>query len=230
MTEAKPGLGEQAINRIAEKALASQLDEAEKLQVDVKIDPNNLAKGEVDSLTIEGEGLVTQQDLRMEELEMHINSIAVNPLSALFGKIKLTKPTEGTARIVLTDTDITHALNSEAGSNIPQVECSLQADGKLALSAEIVLPETGEKRQVFFTAMPSISTKGNGVVFQNVQYTKGTELSPEITAALVEKVSKILNLHSFELEGLSLSIQQLDVEAGQLTIFATAVVTQLPNA
>lgn len=245
MTQPKSGLGEQAINKIAEMALASQLDEAEKLQVDVKIDRNNLAKGEVDSLTIEGEGLVTPQNLRLEELEMHINRIAVNPLNALFGKIQLTKPTEGTARVVLTDTDINRALNSETGStnslmsvsingqpvliDIPQVECRLQADGKLALNAQVVLSKTGEKRQLAFSATPRISTSKTGVVLQDIQYIKGTELSPEITAALVEKASEILNLRSFELEGISLSIHQLDVEAGRLTIFATAAIAQFPK-
>lgn len=245
MTQPKSGLGEQAINKIAEMALASQLDKAEKLQVDVKIDPGNLAKGEVDSLTIEGEGLVTPQNLRLEELEMQINRIAVNPLNALFGKIQLTKPTEGTARVVLTDTDINRALNSETGStnsqksvsingqpvliDIPQVECGLQADGKLALNASVVLSKTGEKRQLAFTATPRISTSKTGVVLQDIQYIKGTELSPEITAALVEKASEILNLRSFELEGISLSIHQLDVEAGRLTIFATAAIAQFPK-
>lgn len=239
MAEAKPGLGEQAINKIAEMALASQLDEAEKLQVEVKIEPSHLAKGEVDSLTIEGEGLVTQKDLRMDELEMQIPQIAVNPLNALFGKIQLTKPTEGTARVVLTDADISRALNSENVSTnsrkplytgIQQVECSLHAEGKLTLNTEIVLSETGEKRLVSLTTTPRINSSGTGVVLQDVQSANGTELLPEITTALLDRVSEILNLRSFGLEGISLSVHQLDFEAGKLTMFATAVVTKFPSA
>lgn len=244
MAEAKPGLGEKAINKIAEMALGSQLEDAEKLQVDVKIDPNNLAKGEVDSLTIEGEGLVTPQDMHVAELEMHINNIAVNPLNALFGKIQLTKPSEGTARVVLTETDINHTLQSKTVSrnnqklvsidgqhrliDIQQIESSLQADGKIALSADISLPELEETKHVSLLIVPSISSSSE-VVIQNIQYLKGEEISPELTADLVDRVSEILNIRSFEIEGVSLSIRQVDVEAGKVTLFATAVVTQLPK-
>ncbi len=77
------GLGEQALNKMAELALASQLDEAEKLQVQVKTDPSKLAQGKLDSLAIEGEGLVMQEGVRMDALEMHLSPIAVNPLKTV---------------------------------------------------------------------------------------------------------------------------------------------------
>jgi len=63
------GLGEQALNKAAEMGLASQLDESENLEV-IKTDPLKLVQGQVD--TIEGDGLVMQKDLRMEEMEMQM--------------------------------------------------------------------------------------------------------------------------------------------------------------
>ncbi len=61
-----PGLGEQALNKAAEIGLSSQLDEVEKLDVNIKTDPLKVVQGQVDAVTIEGEGLVMQKDLRME--------------------------------------------------------------------------------------------------------------------------------------------------------------------
>ena len=81
------GLGEQALNKAAEIGLSSQLDEVEALDVDIETDPLKLVQGQVDSVTIAGEGMVMQKDLRMEELDMHMSGVAINPLSAAFGKI-----------------------------------------------------------------------------------------------------------------------------------------------
>ena len=89
------GLGEQALNKAAEIGLSSQLDEVEELHVDIKTDPLKAIQGQVDSVTIEGEGMVMQKDLRVEEMDMQVNNVAINPLTAAFGKIELTKPRSG---------------------------------------------------------------------------------------------------------------------------------------
>lgn len=241
------GLGEQALNKIAEFALSTQLNEAEQLEVRVKTDPSKLAQGELESLTIDGKGLVMQKGLRVQEMEIKISGIAVSPLKALMGNIELTKPTQGTARIVLTQTDINRAFNSETLGNqmrnlnihvsgklvtieTRQANCRLQADGKVAIDAEILVQQTGEMQQVSFSTTPRVSPGGQGVFLEDVQYTQGEELSPELTSALVEKASKILNLSNFEMEGISLRIHQLNVEQGKLTLQAIATVTRFPSS
>ncbi len=113
MTQENQGLGEQALNKAAEIGLSSQLDEVEELDVDIKTDPFKLMQGQVDSVDIEGEGMVMQGDLRVEEMDMHLSGVSINPLSAAFGKIELTKPTQGSAHVVLIEADINRAFNSE---------------------------------------------------------------------------------------------------------------------
>ena len=83
-------LGEQALSKAAEVALSTQLDEVENLDVDIRTDPLKLVQGQLDSVKIEGEGLVMQKDLRAEELHIQTGNIGINPLSAAFGKIELT--------------------------------------------------------------------------------------------------------------------------------------------
>lgn len=242
-----PGIGEQALNKAAEMGLSSQLDEVENLDVNVKTDPLKLVQGQVDSVTIEGEGLVMQKDLRMEEMEMQINSVAINPLSVAFGKIELTKPAIGKARVVLTEADINRAFNSEyvrsqlqrQKINVngqlktisPQhIDFSLPEDGKVALNAEIQLTESGEIKQVAFSATPRISANGQTVSLENVEYDQGKETSPELTKALIEQTSEILNLSNFDLEGMTLRVKQLLIEAGKLTLQAEAYVEQIPSS
>lgn len=246
MTQEKAGLGEQALNKIAEMALASQMEEAERLQVQVKTDPSQLARGEIESITIDGDGLVMQQNLGVEELQMQINRVTVKPLSALFGKIELTYPSEGTARIVINDDNLTSAFNSEffrerlhqmqvfvedkrVAIHAQQVKCCLLADGKLAFNSELILGKSGEARPFAFTATPNIGADGQGIILQDVHFVEGKELPPEVTAALVAQANEVLSLRNIELEGMTLRIQQLDVAAGKLTLQATAHIQQFPS-
>jgi hypothetical protein len=241
-----PGLGEQALNKAAEIGLSSQLDEVENLDVDIKTDPLKLVQGQVDEVTIEGEGLVMQKDLRMEELEMHMSSVAINPLSVAFGKIELTEPTQASTRVVLTEADINRAFNSEyVRSQLqsqkihvngqlmtiePQhVDFRLLETEKVALNASILLKETSQTQQVAFTATPRVSANGQSVSLENVEYGDSEEVSPELTKALVEQTSEILNLSNFDLEGMTLRVKQLKVEAGKLTLQAEAYVEQIPS-
>jgi hypothetical protein len=240
------GLGEQALNKVAEMGITSQLDEVENLDVDIQTDPFKLMQGQVDNVTVEGEGLVMQGDLRVEELDMHMSGVSINPLSAAFGKLELTKPTNASTHVVLLESDVNRAFNSEFVRNKlqnqqihingqlttiepQQVDFRLPGEGKVALKATMLLPATGGTKQVAFTAVPQVSTNGQTVTLENVQYPEGEELSPELTKALVDQTSELLNLSNFDLQGMTLRINTLKAEAGKLTLEAEAHVEQIPT-
>ncbi|BAZ31535.1 hypothetical protein NIES4074_40080 [Cylindrospermum sp. NIES-4074] len=241
-----PGLGEQALNKAAEIGLSSRLDEVESLDVNIKTEPLKLIQGEVEAVTITGEGLVMQQDLRMEQMQMQMNSVAINPLSVAFGKIELTKPTTASARVVLTEVDINRAFNSEYvlakiqrqkinfhGQLMTiapqQVGFHLPGGGKVALNASILLVENGENHQIAFSATPRINSNGTSVSLENVEYGEEKEISPELTQALVDETGAILNLDNFDLKGISLRVKQLKIEVGKLILQAEADVEQIPT-
>ena len=243
----QPDFGEQALSKAVEIGLSTQLDEVENLEVDIRTDPGKLLQGELESVKIEGQGLVMQKDLRAEELEVKTNSIAINPLSAAFGKIELTRPTEADAHVVLAEQDMERAFNSEyihdklqnLDVNVDgqamtidtrQVQFRLPGDGKIALNAEILLNKTGETKQVSFTTVPRMSAGGEQISLDKVQYAEGQEVSPELTAALLERAGELLNLRNFELEGMSLRLKGLDVQKGKLTLQANAYVEKFPNS
>ena len=239
-------LGEQALNKIAKLALSSQLEASDRLDVRVKTNPEKLASGELEALEIEGEGLIIETDLRLQVLEIEMAVIAVSPLKALTGNIELTQPTEGTARIVLTETDLNRAFNSKelrakisvldtyidnktVKLTVPQKTCQIRSDGTVAVDALIELHPSGDKQEVSFTTKPQIAPDRQGIVLNDIQYAPGKEVSPKLTEALLDKAAKMLNLRHFEKEGLSLRIHQLNVEAGQITLLAAADITQFPT-
>lgn len=77
MNQPERSLGEQAIDKVVEIAISSQLDESESLSVNVETQPMQLAQREVDSVTIDGEGLVLKQDLRVAQLQVKVNDISL---------------------------------------------------------------------------------------------------------------------------------------------------------
>ena len=63
-----------------------------------------------------------------------------------------------------------------------------------------------------------------------MQYGEGEAQSPELTKALVDATSEILNLSNFDLEGISLRIKSLQIETAKIALIAEANVTQIPSA
>jgi hypothetical protein len=243
----KPDIGEQALSKAVEVGLSTQLDEVENLEVDIRTDPGKLIQGQLESVKIEGEGLVMQKDLRAQELQVKTGNIAINPLSVAFGKIELTRPTDADAHVVLTENDVERAFNSDfirdklqnldvnvngkpITINTRQVQFSLPGEGKIALQAEISIPQTNETKQVAFTTVPRMSPSGEQLILEDVQYTEGQELSSDLTAALLDRASELLNLRNFELEGMSLRLKGLDVQKGKLTLQSQARVEKFPES
>ncbi|MBF2079456.1 MAG: DUF2993 domain-containing protein [Synechococcales cyanobacterium T60_A2020_003] len=241
------GLGEETLNRIAELAIASQLDEVDQLKVWVKTDLELLSQGRLASLHIDGHGLVMRRDLRLQRMRIKINDIVVSPWKALRGNIQLLEPTTGEAQIVLTEADINRAFNSSllqpqmqnlllpvegktVHLTVQQVACRFQSAGAIAIAAKVGLPGHHQWFPVAFTTTPRIINNGKAIALTDITYHDGKELSPTLTAALVEQASNILDLRNFEVEGIALQLQHLHIEHQALRLNAIAHVTHFPQA
>ncbi|MFW6296146.1 MAG: DUF2993 domain-containing protein [Halothece sp.] len=239
-------IGEEALSKAAEIGLSSQLDEAEELNVDVEANPGELVQGKVDSVEIEGEGLVMEKDLRTEELELKTDAIAINPLKAAFGEIELQQPTKASAYVVLKEQDIERAFNSEYIQNklqnlkvtvndkpitlkINSIKFHLPGNNKVSLMANVLLVEPEETKEIAFSAICAIAANGYSVSLKEIEFAKGKEASPELTEALLESTKELLDLRNFELEGMSLRLTHLDMQKGKLTLQAQAQVEEFPN-
>lgn len=247
MISGEPGLGEQVVSKAVEAGLKSQLDQVEKLDVSVDANPLEVIAGKVDSVSIEAEGMVMQKNLRVEALKMEVSSISIDPLRVAFGDVELEQPVEAATRVVLTEQDISRAFNSNfihdklrnldvqvdeqrVTVDIQQVDFRIPSDGKIELNTQVSLPGTGETQQVSFTAEPRMQEGGEQISLENVQYTQGKELSPELTEALLNKASELLNLRDFELDGVSLRLKKLDLQQGRMTLQAEAHIEQIPSS
>jgi hypothetical protein len=240
-------LGKEAINKVAEIGIKSQLDEVENVEVNIETDPLKALSGDVDSVSIKGEGMVMQRDLRIEEMQLQTGSVSINPLSVAFGKIELEHPTDAEAYVVLTDGDINRAFNSDfireklqnlnvhvngelVTVDTQNVEFGLPGDGNVFLSTEVLLQNTQERKRVAFTAVPKVKDAGQQIVLEDLEYIEGQDLSPELTEALLNQARALLDLRNFELEGMSLRLKTLDVQKGKLILQSEAHVEQFPSS
>ncbi|MBD2081546.1 DUF2993 domain-containing protein [Leptolyngbya sp. FACHB-17] len=244
-----PDLDDQAISKVAEVGIKSQLDEVKNLNVEIDIDPLKVIAGTLNSVAIAGEGMVMKQDLRIESMEFNTGSVAVNPLSLAFGKIELTHPTEAEAIVTLTEADINRAFRSDfvrskmqdlnlevqvddetAIVDTEKINFGLPGDGKVRLSTEVVLQNSQERKTVAFTAVPKISSDGQRVVLENVEYLDHQELPPAFTEAMLDEAKELLDLKNFEVGDMSLQIKRLAALKGKLILQSEAIVHQFPSS
>ena len=241
----EPGLGEQALSKIAEVGIASQLDEVEELNIDIRTDPLKAIQGEVDSVAIEGKGMVVQQDLRMEKIEVKTDTVSIDPLSVVFGNIELTHPTNADARIVLKADDLNRALKSEylrpklqnlkmqnqgkpVTIDVQQVELSLPGDGKLSICAEFLVQETADLKQFSAIVSPQLQEDDQKILLEVLSF-EGHGLTHELANTLLDQISNLLNLKNFDIPGMQLRLREFETQTGQLVLHANTKIEQLPS-
>jgi hypothetical protein len=236
----KVGFPEQAVNKIVEMAIASQLKKADGLEVRIKTDLNKVAHGQLDSLVIAIYGVLLQPNLEAEILQLQIGRVTVKPFSALRGKIKLVHPSEGTFHLVVNEASFNTALNTEsfhktlrshgyADNRDARIKCLL-SDDTITLTTEPIKNNTEVPQHFALVATPEIAPEGQAIVLQQVRYLEGQEPSPEFTSDLLTRMYELLSLQEFERQGMLLQIQQLDVSAGKLTLHASAHIEQFPSS
>ncbi|MGB3787958.1 MAG: DUF2993 domain-containing protein [Phormidesmis sp.] len=243
MSSQKSNVGEQAISKLAEEGIKSQLDQVESLDVDIHTNPGKIARGEVDDVTIEGHGMVIQNDLRTEEMTLHTNAVDIDMMKAAFGSIELEHSTDATMRVVLKAEDIQNAFNADyvqkklrgqkvelpSGEKITtdasNVSFTIPEAGRIAVAADVMIFEKVETHHISLSAKPTLIADGQGVTLEDVSYDDASNDMPELTQALIDTTESLLDLRYFELEGMSLQFNQLTVEEDAIIIQAEATIS-----
>ncbi|MBW4565107.1 MAG: DUF2993 domain-containing protein [Mojavia pulchra JT2-VF2] len=243
----KHSLEEELLAQAAENRLTDQLDEVEKIDVDVKTDLFKIVQGEVDEVSLTGQGLVFQQDIRVQEIKIQTDSFAVNPLSALLGQIELNEPVNAIARIVMTETDINRAFSSEfiqsqmqswdlnvegeiVTFNLKQIQLSLPGNGKIEFRLKVMLTERGNSRPLGFTAIIRPPLHPQPLLLESFNCTEGEGLSIETITALMQKLKELQNLPYFEWDNTLLRIKDMQVQKENLILLVEVNMKQIPSS
>ena len=240
-------VGEKAIDKLAKAGIESQLDANESLDVNIRTNPLDLMQGEIESVSVKGDGLVMKKELRAEKLQIETGNIAINSIKAAMGNIELVKPTDARMLVVLKEDDLQNAFNCEYVKNklqnlkinyqgeqttvrIKQIKFLLPDTGKVKLEADIYLVEQERDEKISLTAIPKINDAGNCIKLESVEYLQNANSNADVAKAMLESAEEILDLRNFELDEMSLKVRKLDVDLGKLTIEADAQIKDFPQA
>lgn len=232
-------LGEQALGKVAEVAIKSQLDETKDVKVDVSTDPVKILQGKVDNVSIAGEGMVMKQDLRVEALGINIDSVSIDPMKAIVGEIELTQPANAQMQVLLTEADINRALNSEylrskmrglvihtkdkpVSLDIQQARLQLPKAGEMELDATILLKPKNELKQFSATVRPFLEDDGQRIALE-ILNAEGQGLTLEFVTVLLEQLVELLDLRHFDLNGTSIRLKDFDIQDGKVLIRGNSV-------
>jgi hypothetical protein len=245
MLDNEPRIEEQAISKAAEIGLSSKLEQAEAIEVDVKTDLFKIIQGQVDSVAIAGEGVVLQEDIRVQHMELSTDKIDINPFSALIGQVELNQPVQANARLLMIEEDLNRALNSDYvlnqaqfdldvnGENVnlqmQQMQLTLPGGNKMVFDGKAVLHERGTTREVAFHATARPRTHTEPVMLEGFTCTEGDGISLEFTVALMEKVNEIVNSAYINLDTMALRVSNMEVQQGKVLLQAQALVRALPT-
>ena len=247
MTHEDRNLEEQVVSKAAEMTLSSQLDSAEKIEVDVQTNLSEIIQGKAEKVAISGQGLVMQKDIRVQEMELHTDKIDINPLSVLFGHVELNQPIDANGRIVLTEPDINRALNSNyvlskaqnyelnvsgktVNVSMQQMELHLPDGDKMVLIAKSSIREMGNTRQLGFTATFRPRSKNQPLLVENFQCHDGQSTSIDFAVALLGKIKELTHLPYIEMGQMRLRVEEMDVQPGKITLQVQAHVRQIPSS
>lgn len=235
------GLGEKTINKIAEMAFKSQIKSAEYLSVQVKTNPQQLAKGVLESLDIDGHGLMMRDHLPLEKMRITLNNIAVSPFKALMGNVELTQPSRGKAHIILNEKDIETILNvnhlnaklqksfSESNLLFQRVDLRILSNERIALKAKLKLLKTQTMESICLVIKPRICQVKKEMILDEFTCTQGNFEEIRVINLLLEEVGKILNLERLLIDGIDLEVDKFSISEGKLNLLANAGITHLPK-
>lgn len=241
-------LEEQVLSQAARVGISSQLNKTENIDIDVRTNLLKILLGKADSINFDGKGLTTQEGIRVQELEMHTDNISIDPLSAIFGQLKLNEPINTTIRVVLTEADINQALNSDfVRKQLSPIELNVDGeivtlaiqqpmslhlpDGeKMVFSGNMLITEKGQIREIEFNSSFFPRTNEKPALLQGFNCISGQGISVELSCAFMQKLKELVSLPYIELQGIALKIKQLEAQKGSLELLVEAHVYQLPTS
>lgn len=246
-SQANFDLKQQLINKAAETAIASQIESADNIDVNVDSSLSQLVKGETTSLKIAGEKVIAAKDIHLEKIDITSQDLSLNLTQAILGKITFEQPGNFQFKLVFTKSDCDRLLNSEyvrtllqnlsltiaqqSGSfHLQESECNLEQDGKLSLITTIVLNREQQIKTVKFKIALQFYQAGFGIKFMGSRYIGDQTFDLDEIIAIMNKIRDLLYLRHFANDDLVLDLTNIQIEDQQLILKGNTQIKRLPDS
>lgn len=239
---------ERLLNSAAGQAIRQLFTSSES--VDVRIGFQRAAQilsGNIDSLSMNGRGLVIRREFPVEELYFQTDAVSLDFSAIPRGKISLKQPTGAIARVTLTEAGVNQALRAALVQNRLN-NISLPDGSRLSftdIEVQLLVPN---RIRVFAKARPSngelvpICAIANLKVQRRRQLTFGEvahenavvpeqlqDISQRFTYNLIQALDSIVDVDRFNLDGVRLWLNRVEIQDKQLIFGGYAEIERFPR-
>ncbi|BAC88578.1 MULTISPECIES: LmeA family phospholipid-binding protein [Gloeobacter] len=236
--------GEQLINSVVAAAIRALLSKVEDLQIGIYCQPmSKLLQGAIDSFNLRGRGMVIKNQFRVESLRVDTDAIAVDLGAMLGGRVRLQRPTEAIASVVLREEDINTAFEAplvlskmrgmrvEGGDEtlaIRQTRVQLLDDNWMDFKTEIVFEQSGRSEPLRFKAHLATEEQRR-IVLDQTDFEGQSEEACQLGHLFVAQFNRIMDLDKFNLDGATLRVHRLRIRNQQLIFEGRAHIDHFPG-
>ena len=243
-----------AKNQIATSTSGEQLISVEQQVIRIDNTPNyQIVQGKIDQVRIAGRGVTINSYLRIDTLELETDAIALDPKNLNTQSLdhvrsSLVKPLQGVGKIIITETDLTKALQSpevieqiqkilnnlvagKAGNTtivyeISNLQLELNPDNRINIAIELRRLGIAQKKTTKLAIALEFGIKslaGNKIqIVQPIGKVNGRTMSSRLLRGFAEGISDRLDLTKMESQGIFVRLLQLEITPDQIELIAFA--------
>ena len=247
--------GERLLNTVASQALRQLFSQCESVEVAVRCYPSSkLLQGTIDSFKMSGRGLVIRKQFPVEEMSFETDAVSLDFGSILSGNIRLKQPTQALADVILSEAGINEAFKAELVKK-RLVNLSLDALNELSGGQPVSFTEVHIQlesgNQIRILAKAELSNYGTvpvsmrmtlaierrrRIAFKEPQFEADAvpeslrEVSKALAFALAELLDNMVDLDRFDLDGVKLRLNRLQIQDKKLLFSGYAQIERFPKS
>ncbi|NJM97871.1 MAG: DUF2993 domain-containing protein [Phormidesmis sp. RL_2_1] len=246
--------GENMLNSVARQAIQQLFTRSESVDIAIRCSPSSkILQGVIDSFQMKGRGLVIRKMFEAAEMEFETDAVSIDVAGLMGGKIRLKQATHAIATVTMTESGINKAfkadlvekhlqnVDTEEVTNLSggdpisfrDVQIILLPEQRVRVSAKTDLPNRSDipiqllaeidverRRRVVF-AKPQFDPEG---LSEDVEW-----LSEALMPGFVGVLNKMVDLERFDLDGVSLRVNRLEVKGKRLLFNGYAEIEHFPG-
>jgi hypothetical protein len=247
-------LGEQMLNAVASQSIRHLFSQSDAIDVTIRCYPSSkLLQGSIDNFRMTGKGLVIRREFEVEEMSFETDAVSLDVGSLFGGKISLKQPTQAVAQVILTEEAINRAfeaelvrkrlqnIDAEAVTNLSggepvtfrNIRLTLLANNGVQIKAETDLPNC-QNVPICLTATLNVERRRR-LRFQDARFDAESVsedmrgLSEILTQTFSTILDEMVDLDRFDLDGVTLRINRLEVEGKKMLFSGYAQIDHFPS-
>lgn len=242
----QPRPEEKAISEVIKVALSAQFDELQKMVVNVQSNFLKLLQGQADSVNVAVQDVV-KEEIHIQEIEIQTTGISIDPLSALLGKIRLNEPIDSHIRLVLTEDDLNHTMNSDyvienlkpldlevngaiiSTELLPPFTIRLLSDNRIRFTGIVKVNDPEHPLEAGFTGVIHPRTEAQPILLETFCFSPGRGARISFVTVLMNELERLINQPYFELNTFALRIESLEIREGNLITQIEVHAREIPS-